>query len=90
MEHFTTGILRRSSDVVVIIGSGGRVLDVNEAFFTATGHARRELVGRPGQDLLVGFGQTAGLTAGTLEHSGSTTCAPIKVPSRKRCGSMVR
>jgi PAS domain S-box-containing protein len=83
MDHLTTGILRRSSDAVVIIAlADGRILDVNEAFFTATGHTRHELVGRPGQDLLVGFGQTASLTAGTLEHSGSTTCAPIGLWTR--------
>jgi PAS domain S-box-containing protein len=76
MEHLTTGILRRSSDAVVIIGSGGRVLDVNEAFFTATGYARHELVGRQGQDLLVGFERAAGVNAGILERPspiGATT-----------------
>jgi PAS domain-containing protein len=68
MEHLTTGILRRSSDAVVIVDlTDGRILDVNEAFFTATGHARHELVGRPGHALLVGFGQTAG----TLEQLGA-------------------
>jgi PAS domain-containing protein len=84
MEDLTTGMLRRSSDPIVIIGlAGGRVLDVNEAFFTATGHARHELVGRPGHDLLVEFGQTAGLTAGaTLEQLGSTRDAPIGLWTR--------
>src|SRR5215211_1188320 len=82
MEHLTTGILRRSSDAVVIIGSGGRVLDVNEAFFTATGHARHELVGRQGQDLLVGFERAAGLDGGTLERPGAITGAPIGLWTR--------
>jgi PAS domain S-box-containing protein len=82
MEHFTTGMLRRSSDVVVIIGSGGRVLDVNEAFYTATGHARHELVGHQGQDLLVGFDRTAGLDGGTLERPGAITGAPIGLWTR--------
>jgi PAS domain S-box-containing protein len=82
MEHFTTGILRRSSDAVVIIGAGGRLLDVNEAFFTATGHARHELVGRPGDDLLVGFERTADLTAGTLERFGAITGAPVGLWTR--------
>ena len=59
MEQLTTGILRRSSDAVVIIGlADGTVLDVNEAFFTVTGHARHDLVGRPARDLLVALGQT--------------------------------
>jgi hypothetical protein len=79
MEHLTTGILRRSSDAVVIIDlTDGRVLDVNEAFFTATGHARHELVGRPGHALLVGFGQTAG----PLEQLGEITGAPIGLWTR--------
>jgi DNA-binding transcriptional MerR regulator len=82
MEHLTTGILRRSSDAVVIIGPGERVLDVNEAFFTATGHARHELVGRQGQDLLVGFERAAGRKAGTLERPGTTTGAPIGLWTR--------
>jgi PAS domain S-box-containing protein len=82
MEHLTTGILRRSSDVVVIIGSGGRVLDVNEAFFTATGHARHELVGRRGDDLLVGFDRTADLEAGTLERFGAINGAPVGLWTR--------
>ena len=60
MEQLTTGLLRRSSDAVIIIGlADGSVLDVNEAFFTVTGHARRDLVGRPGRDLLVGLEQSA-------------------------------
>jgi PAS domain-containing protein len=38
MEQLATGILRRSSDAVVIISlADGRILDVNEAFFTLTG-----------------------------------------------------
>jgi PAS domain S-box-containing protein len=79
MEHLTTGILRRSSDAVVIVDlTDGRILDVNEAFFTATGHARHELVGRPGRALLVGFGQTAG----TLEQLGAITGAPIGLWTR--------
>jgi PAS domain S-box-containing protein len=82
MDHLTTGILRRSSDAVVIIDSGGRILDVNEAFFTATGHARHELVGRPGHDLLVGFERTADLTAGTLKRLGAITGAPIGLWTR--------
>jgi DNA-binding transcriptional MerR regulator len=77
MEQLSTGILQRSSDAVVIIGlADGRVLDVNEAFFTVTGHARHELVGRPGRDLLVGLGQTADPTAGEVfEKLGSLTDA---------------
>jgi DNA-binding transcriptional MerR regulator len=77
MEQLATGILQRSSDAVVIIGlADGRVLDVNEAFFTVTGHARHELVGRPGRDLLVGLGQTADPTAvEVLEKLGSLTDA---------------
>jgi PAS domain S-box-containing protein len=82
MEHLTTGLLRRSSDAVVIIDSGGRVLDVNEAFFTATGHARHELVGRPAHDLLLGFERTADLTAETLEQLGAITGAPIGLWTR--------
>jgi PAS domain S-box-containing protein len=81
MEHLTTGILRRSSDAVVIIGSGGRVLDVNEAFFTATGHARHELVGRQGQDLLVRFERAADSRGGILERSGAIT-GPIGLWTR--------
>jgi PAS domain S-box-containing protein len=82
MEHLTTEILRRSSDAVVIIGDDGRILDVNEAFFTATGHARHELVGRPGRDLLVGFERTAGLKAGALGRLGAIAGAPIGLWTR--------
>jgi PAS domain S-box-containing protein len=82
MEHLTTGILRRSSDAVVIIGSGGRVLDVNEAFFTATGHARHELVHRRGEDLLVGFERTADLKVGALERFGAINGAPVGLWTR--------
>jgi len=82
MEHLTTGILRRSSDAVVIIGSGGRILDVNEAFFTATGRARHELVGRQGQDLLVGFERAAGLDWETLERPDAVPGASIGLWTR--------
>jgi DNA-binding transcriptional MerR regulator/PAS domain-containing protein len=84
MEHLTIGILRRSSDAVVIIGlADGTVLDVNEALFTVTGHTRRELVGRPARDLLVGLGQTAGsTTVEALQGLGWLTDAPIGLWTR--------
>jgi MerR HTH family regulatory protein/GAF domain len=84
MEQLTTGILRRSSDAVVIIGlADGRVLDVNEAFFTVTGHARHELVGRPGRDLLVGLGEPADPTAvEVLKELGSLTDAQVGLWTR--------
>jgi hypothetical protein len=84
MEHLTIGILRRSSDAVVIIGlADGRVLDVNEALFTVTGHTRRELVGCPACDLLVGLGQTAGSTnVEALQGLGRLTDAPIGLWTR--------
>jgi PAS domain S-box-containing protein len=79
MEHLTTGILRRSSDAVVIVGlADGSVLDVNEAFFTVTGHARHELVGRPSRDVFIGLGETADPTAvEMLQDLGSLTDVPI-------------
>jgi PAS domain S-box-containing protein len=75
MEQLTTGILRRSSDAVVIVGlADGTVLDVNEAFFTVTGHARHDLVGRPARDLLVALGQHDDPTdAEVLENLRSIT-----------------
>jgi DNA-binding transcriptional MerR regulator len=87
MEHLTTGILRRSSDAVVIVGlPEGKVLDVNEAFFTVTGHARHELMGRPGRDLLIGLGQTADPTAvevlEMLQDLGSLRDVPVGLWSR--------
>jgi PAS domain-containing protein len=84
MEHLTIGILRRSSDAVVIIGlADGTVLDVNEALFTVTGHTRRELVGRPARDLLVRLGQTAGsTTVEALQGLGWLTDAPIGLWTR--------
>jgi DNA-binding transcriptional MerR regulator len=84
MEHLITGILRRSSDAVVIIGlADGRVLDVNEAFFTVTGHARRELVGRPSRDVFIGLGQTADPTAGEVPQDlGSLADVPIGLWNR--------
>jgi DNA-binding transcriptional MerR regulator/PAS domain-containing protein len=84
MEHLTIGILSRSSDAVVIIGlADGTVLDVNEALFAATGHTRRELVGRPARDLLVRLGQTAGsTTVEALQGLGWLTDAPIGIWTR--------
>jgi hypothetical protein len=86
MEHLTIGILRRSSDAVVIIGlADGTVLDVNEALFTVTGHTRRELVGRPARDLLMGLGQTTGsTTVEALQGLGWLTDAPIGLWTRSR------
>jgi PAS domain S-box-containing protein len=79
MEELTAGILRRSSDAVVIIGlADGRVLDVNEAFFTMTGHARHELVGRPSGDIFIGLGETTDLAAvDMLQDLGSLTDVPV-------------
>lgn len=84
MEHLTTGILRRSSDAVIIVSlADGRILDVNEAFFTITGHARHELVGRPSRDVLIGLDQTADPTAvEVLEDLGSLADVPVGVWNR--------
>jgi PAS domain S-box-containing protein len=84
MEQLTDGILRRSSDAIVITGlADGRILDVNEAFFTVTGHARHELVGRPWRDLLVGLGPTADPAAGgPLKELGALADARIGVWTR--------
>ncbi len=84
MEHLTTGILRRSSDAVVIIGlADGRVLDVNEAFFTVTDHAGHELVGRPVRDFLIALDQTADPKAAeVLQDLGSLVDVPIGLWNR--------
>ena len=84
MEQLSTAILRRSSDAVVIIGlADGRVLDINEAFFTVTGHARHELVGRPGRDFIVGLDQIAGSTSvESLAHLGSLADIPVALWTR--------
>jgi PAS domain S-box-containing protein len=84
MERLITRLLRRSSDAVVIIGlADGRVLDVNEAFFTATGLARHELVGRPSHDFFVGLGQPADPTAReVLQNLGSIADVPIGLWNR--------
>ena len=78
MNLLTTAVLRRSSDAVVIVGlADGSILDVNEAFFTVTGQARHELVGRPGRDLLVGLGQGGATAIESWEDPGSITDAPV-------------
>jgi len=84
MERLTAGILRRSSDAVVIIGlAEGTVVDVNEAFFTTTGHARHELVGRPAGDVLVGLGEETDPTAGRARHDlGSIPEIPVGLWTR--------
>jgi len=83
MELLTTAILRRSSDAVVIVGlADGSILDVNEAFFTVTGQARHELVGRPSRDLFLGLGHGAAAVTEVWEDLGSITDAPIGVWTR--------
>jgi DNA-binding transcriptional MerR regulator len=86
MEHLATGILRRSSDAVVIIGlADGSVLDVNEAFFTATGHTRHELVGSAGHNLLIGLGQTADpIDVEVLRDHASLTDVPVGLWTRSQ------
>jgi DNA-binding transcriptional MerR regulator len=61
----------------VIVGlADGSILDVNEAFFTVTGQARHELLGRPGRELLIALGQgTAAIDI--WEDLGSITDAPV-------------
>jgi DNA-binding transcriptional MerR regulator len=64
MEELVTGILRRSSDAVAIIGlTDGMVADVNDAYLAMTGHGRHQLVGRPGGDLILGLGEQPNPTA---------------------------
>jgi hypothetical protein len=84
MEQLTAAILQRSSDAVVIIGlADGRVLDINEAFFTVTGHARHELVGHPGRDLIGGFDQIADSTGvEALADLGSLADVPVALWTR--------
>jgi PAS domain S-box-containing protein len=78
MELLTTAILRRSSDAVVIVGlADGSILDINEAFFTVTGQARHELVGRPGRDLFIGLGHGAAAATAFWEDLGSIADAPV-------------
>jgi hypothetical protein len=82
MEHFTTRILLRSSDaVVIILLADGKVLDLNEAFRTATGHGHHDLVGRPADDLLMRLGPTRA-TLDSLRESGSVTDVPIGLWTR--------
>lgn len=79
MEQFTTTILRRSSDPVVIVGLGeGRVVDVNDAFLAITGYTRQALVGRPGHDLFIGLGEEAdSRIVEVLRRLGSVTDVPV-------------
>jgi hypothetical protein len=82
MEHLTTRILLRSSDAVVIIRlTDGTVLDLNEAFRTATGHGHHDLVGRRGDDLLMRLGP-ADTTLEALQELGSVTDVPIGLWTR--------
>jgi MerR HTH family regulatory protein len=82
MEQLTTRILLRSSDAVVIIRlADGTVLDLNEAFRTATGHGRHDLVGRPGDDLLMRLGPTD-TPFDTSQELGSVTDVPIGLWTR--------
>jgi PAS domain S-box-containing protein len=78
MKLLTTAVLRQSSDAVVIVAlADGSILDVNEAFFTVTGQARHELVGRPGRDLLLGLGPGAAAAIEVWEDLGAITDAPV-------------
>jgi PAS domain S-box-containing protein len=79
MEQLATGILRRSSDPIIITAlPDGTIVDVNEAYFTMTGHARDELVGRSGRDLVVGLAAEADpMAAGQLERLDSITDVPV-------------
>jgi PAS domain-containing protein len=82
MEHLTTRILLRSSDAVVIIRlADGTVLDLNEAFRTATGHGYHDLVGRPGDDVLMRLGPTD-TPLDSLHELGSVTDVPIGLWTR--------
>jgi hypothetical protein len=82
MEHLTTRILLHSSDAVVIIRlADGRVLDLNEAFRNVTGHRHHDLVGRPGDDLLMRLGPTDA-TLDTLRELDAVTDVPIGLWTR--------
>jgi hypothetical protein len=82
MERLTTQILLRSSDAIVIIRlADGTVLDLNEAFRTATGHGHHDLVGRPGEELLMRLGPMDA-TLDTLQELGSVAAVPIGLWTR--------
>jgi MerR HTH family regulatory protein len=82
MEHLATGILLRSSDAVIVIClADGKVLDLNEAFRTATGHGYHDLVGRPGDDLLMRLEPTDA-ALDTLQELDAVTDVPIGLWTR--------
>ena len=82
MEHLTNRILLRSSDAVVIIRlADGKILDLNEAFRNITGHGNHDLVGRPGDDLLMRLVPTDA-TFNTLQELDAVTDIPIGLLTR--------
>jgi PAS domain S-box-containing protein len=58
MKHLTARLPRSSDPTVIIRLEDGTILDLNQAFFAATGYAPHELTGRKVDDLLVGLGST--------------------------------
>jgi MerR HTH family regulatory protein/GAF domain len=58
MEHLTTRLPRSSDPTVIIRLEDGTVLDLNQAFSAATGHAPHELRGRKADDVLLGLGSS--------------------------------
>jgi PAS domain S-box-containing protein len=81
MEHLTRILLRSSDGVVIIRLADGKVLDLNEAFGNATGYGHQDLVGRPGDDLLMRLGPTDA-TLDTLQELEAVTDVPIGLWTR--------
>lgn len=78
MEHLTTRLPRSSDPTVIIRLEDGTILDLNHAFYAATGCTPDELRGRKGDDLLVGLGSTPD----PLLHLHSADNVPIGLGTR--------
>jgi PAS domain S-box-containing protein len=78
MEHLTTRLPRSSDPIVIIRLEDGTILDLNEAFFAATGYTPHELTGRKGDDLLVGLEPTPD----PLLHLHSANDVPIALGTK--------
>jgi PAS domain S-box-containing protein len=88
MKHSGAALLERSTNPILVVRlSDGLVVETNEALFMMTGFSRQELLGRPGQELVIPVGPPSpALALQMLESLGSI--ADIPAGFRTRSGEL--
>lgn len=84
MKHSSLALLERSASPILVIRLGDELLvEINEALFLMTGFSREDVLGRPGQELIIPLRPPAPAVAlHLLDSLGSIADIPVGLRTR--------